>query len=216
MAGRVGEFCESNPDPNPVTAQVPVRLTGLREEATQLLNRQQQAQATVAAAVKVKEMLRDGIGVGSSSLMGIARAAARTHPTITVHRRLPKSGTHSNELVMLTTVRVAVAEAESILPLLEPFGATKEQLTALNQLLDEYEAELTRQRRAINSQIGATAELKGVTADILAVVRNLDALHRLRFHEDRDRLATWKRARKVTRPQPPEELEPPVDGTQAA
>lgn len=216
MAGRAAKFCADNPDPNPATAQVAVRLTALRDRATDLTELQQQGLATSAAAVKQKEQLRESIGIQLSALVASARQAAKGNPEIAVHRRLPRNGRHSNEMVLLTTARVAVAEAGTILPLLEPHGATQELLTSLTQLLDEFEQELDRQRRAVNSQVGATANLRAVCSDILSVVRNLDALHRLRFQGDPERLAAWKSARKVARIQPPEEAEPPVDGSQAA
>lgn len=211
MAGRAVKFCGDNPDPNPATGQVAERLVGLRNEAMDLTEVRQQGAATAAAAVQQKEQLREDIGLRLSALVQAARQAAREHPEIAVHRRIPRSVRNSNEVVLLTTARVAVAEAGTILPLLEPHGATQELLTSLTQLLDEFEQELDRQRRAMNSQVGATANLSAVCSDILSVVRNLDALHRIRFKGDPERLVAWKSARKVARTQPTEEEDtPPV------
>lgn len=58
--------------------------------------------------------------------------------------------------------------------------------------------------------IGARAELVAVTAEVMLIVRQLDALNRFRFRKDAESLAAWKSARDVA--WPAEKEETPVGG----
>jgi len=195
MAGRAAEFCRNHPDDNPATAQVATRLTELIDRA-ETLARQQRSSLTVAsAAVNAKAELRLAIENGLAALFGIARVASVAHPDIAVHRRLPRA--HANEVTLLTSARVAVAEATAIKEQLAPYGLNDGLLETLAADIDAYNVELGRQRTAITAQVGAGADLKAVSTDIMAVVKNLDALHRVRFRNDRELRAAWKSARNV-------------------
>jgi hypothetical protein len=52
-------------------------------------------------------------------------------------------------------------------------------------------------RDAPAPQVAASAELTIVSREIVAVLRHLDALHRLRFKAEPDLLAAWMSARNV-------------------
>ena len=206
MAGRAVEFCRAHPDDNPATALITTRLADLTSRANQLLQLQRTQQITAAGAVSLKAGLRDTLEESFVALVGIARAAAREHPDISVHRRIPRR--RANEATFLTTARVAIAESAELKPVLEPYGLTDALLVGMTADLDEYEAAVARQRNAIATQVGASAEIKAVTADIMGVVRNLDALFRIRFRDDDELRAAWHSARNVAWPaadQPAEE-----------
>jgi hypothetical protein len=195
MAGRAVEFCRAHPDDNPATAQVATRLNELVARANTLAQHQRATLVAGAAAVEQKSELRVAIEQKFSALMGIARVASVQHPDIAVHRRMPQPRT--NEATFLTTVRVGVSEAKASKELLVPFGLTDTLLDDITADLDAYEAALGRQRNAHAAQVGAGAELAAVTDDIMGVVKNLDALHRLRFQKDRELHASWMSARNV-------------------
>jgi hypothetical protein len=195
MAGRAAEFCRAHPDDNASSKQVADRLTELVARADTLAREQRGGVVAASAAVDQKSQLRGAIREHLASLVGIARAAAKEHPDITVHRRMPPA--RGNEVTFLTTARVAVAEAEALKETLAPFGLGDELLTTLNQELDAYQAALARQRTGVTTQVGAGAELANVTAAIMSVVKNLDAIHRIRFTGDQERLAAWYSARNV-------------------
>jgi hypothetical protein len=99
-----------------------------------------------------------------------------------------------------------------------PFGLTDALLGALTADLDAYDAAVSRQRNALTAQVGAGAELRAVTDDIMGVVKNLDALHRVRFRKDRELHAAWKSARNVAwrLPEPDTPAEPGANATEAA
>jgi hypothetical protein len=213
MGARSDEFCHGHPDPNPATAQVPARLKALVERGFSLTELQQSSAATVAAAVSQKADLRVAIEDGLAALFGIARAAERDHPEVAVHRRRP--GRSANEVTLLTSARVAVDEATTITELLGGYGLTSELLSTLTADLDTYEAALARQRNALTTQVGASAELDDVIDDIMGVVRNLDALHRVRFRNNPDLRAAWKSARNVAWPAAAPTTTKPADGNVA-
>ena len=209
MAGRAVEFCHTHPDPDAATAPVVVRLTDLVIRAETLSLQQRTSLTVVAAAVSQKIQLRLGIENALAAIFGVARAAAVTHPNITVHRRLPRPRTNENTL--LTMARVAVAEATAIKDQLAPYGLSDGMLTGLTADVDAYESEIARQRNALAAQVGASADLKGVASDIMKVIKNLDAIHRVRFNRDRELKAAWGSARNVAWRNPGPEV--PADPT---
>jgi hypothetical protein len=105
-----------------------------------------------------------------------------------------------------------VAESVAVKAILESYGLTENLLEGMNGDLDAFEAAVARQRNALATQVGAGAELKEVVQDIMEVVRNLDALHRIRFRDDPELKAAWKSARNVAWRAP----EPSADVPRAA
>jgi len=207
MAGRAVEFCRAHPAADPATTVVASRLDDLTTRANQLLQQQRTQQTAAAGAVSLKADLRDTLEESFIALVGIARAAAADHPDITIHRRRPRRRT--NEATFLTTARVAVAESVAVKAILESYGLTENLLEGMNGDLDAFEAAVARQRNALATQVGASAELKEVVQDIMEVVRNLDALHRIRFRDDPELKAAWKSARNVAWRVPEPEAEVP-------
>ena len=198
MAGRAVAFIRARPDDNPVTAQVAARLVALTERADGLAQQQRAGQVGVSAATSEKADGRDAIQGDLGSLTGIARVAAKQHPDLTVHRRMPRR--RVDEATLLTTARVAVAEARAARGLMTPFGLTDELLDSLTANIAAYDAALDRQRQSLSVQVGAGAELDVVAVAIMDVVRNLDALYRVRFRKDAEAMAAWKSARNVAWP----------------
>jgi len=212
MGQRSAQFCREHPDPNPATAQVADRLFPLVARAGELADLQQASQAIVSAAVSTKTELRRAIEDQLVALFGVARSAAKEHPEVAVHRRRPH--TPVNETTLLTSARVAVAEAAGIKDLLVSYGLAEDQLTRLTAEIEAYEGALTRQRAARTAQVTASSELDGVLSDLMAVVQNLDAVHRARFRGNPELLAAWKSVRRVAWPgTDAAPATPPADGT---
>ena len=203
MAGRALEFCHTHPDQEPATVTVVTRLTDLIGRADTLSRLARASVTTAAAAVDNKSKLRLAIEEDLSALFGIAQVASVDHPEIAVHRRRIRS--QANEVTLMTAARVALAEAVVIKDRLAPYGLNDTLLANLGTGIDSYAAELARQRNALATQVGASADLKAITIDIMAVIRSLDALHKTRFKQDRELKAAWKSARNVAWriPQPP-------------
>lgn len=198
MLGRAVAFIRAHPDDNPATNQVTARLFALAERAEILAQQQRAGQTGVSAAASDKAEIRDTIENGLSALFGIAKAAAKEHPDLTVHRRMPRRRLDENTL--LTTARVATAEARAARDIMAPFGLNDELLDTLTAGITAYEAALVRQSNSLAAQVGAGAELDVVAIAIMDVVKNLDALYRVRFRKDAELMAAWKSARNVAWP----------------
>lgn len=228
MGGRVVVFCRAHPDDNPATAPVVARLTEAMDRAEALKLQQRQSVTVASAAVNQKGELRVRIENSLAALFGIAKAGAKEHPDLAVHRRLPRPRT--SEATLLQIGHVAVTEATVVKEVLVPYGLTDALLQGLAADLAAYEIVLERQRQALASQVGASDDLKGVVGDLMRVVKNLDAIHRIRFKDNRELRAAWRSARNVAwpaqgtvatpdpapAPGPTPTTPPPTEGTTAA
>jgi hypothetical protein len=198
MLGRAVAFIRANPDENPASAQVAARLAVLGERAELLAQQQRAGQMGVSAASNDKAERREDLQNGVGAVIGIARVAAKDNPDLTVHRRPLRR--RVDETTLLTTARVVVAEAGAAMEIMAPFGLTQDLLDSITANVTAYEAAMARQRNALAAQVGAGAELDAVAAAIMDVVKNLDALYRVRFRKDPERMAAWKSARNVAWP----------------
>ncbi len=213
MGGRSATFCRANPDDDPIRGQVPVRLFGLMDRAEELVEQQRSGAVVLAAVTAEKAEARIALEQNYSALVKIGKAAAKVRPDITVHRRLPKAGT--SEATFLASVRVAVADATAAKDLLAPFGLTDALLTTMTGQITGYGAIIVRRSNATAAQVGASAELDVVAPAIMTAVKNLDAVHHLRFGKDPEKLAAWKSARNVAWPAATPATVPEADPTPA-
>ena len=90
------------------------------------------------------------------------------------------------------------------------YGMPENFIEELNAALDRYEQSLNQQHAGRAAHVGARAELEAVTADIMVIVRQIDALNRFHFRRDAESLAAWKSARDVAWPS--QEKEEPAGG----
>jgi hypothetical protein len=84
-------------------------------------------------------------------------------------------------------------------------GYTK-AVQRLNTMLDHYEKALNQQHAGRAAHVGARAQLEAITADVMLIIRQVDALNRFRFRANAESLAAWKSARDVAWPLPPEKV----------
>lgn len=215
MGGRAVVFCTAHPDDNPASAVVVTRLTELMAQSVTMSEQQRSSLVAFSAAVDHKARILDSLRDNLAVLAGISRAASATNPTLTVHRRLPKSKVSASSF--FTIARVAVAEAGANKDAFLAAGMPPGLLEAMTAQLDEYDAEMHRQRLAEAARVGAGAELASLTTEVMALVRHLDAIHRHRFRNDPELKAAWKSARNVAwkNPEPPTAA-PPADTPKVA
>lgn len=86
--------------------------------------------------------------------------------------------------------------------LLIRYGMPETFLDELGAALDRFEQSLNDKHNGRAAHVGARADLEAVTAEIMLIVRQLDALNRFRFRNDTESLAAWKSARDVAWPAP--------------
>ena len=194
-AGTCDAFCQAHPDPNPANQTVATRLHDLVSQSTTLSQLQHSSLVARNTAIDHKTALRASISEAMAAIIGIAKATFRAEPASAVRLRPPRGRT--NETAFLTSARVAVAEVQARKDLFIRFGMPETLLDTVTAELNEYEAAVVRQRNALVTQVGASAELAAVTREVMIVLKHLDALHRLRFKNDPDMQAAWKSARNV-------------------
>jgi hypothetical protein len=205
MAGRVRDFCRTHPDQNPGYTAAVGRLEERLARAEALARQEVAGRQTVSGAVVNKEQLRLEIHKTIALLAGLAAPAAKEERELAVGIIRPDvNGSH---LAFLTRSRVAAATGSTHKDLLTRYGMPEGFLDELNAALDRYEQSLNQQHAGRAAHVGARAELEAVTAEIMLIVRQLDALNRFRFRKDAESLAAWKSARDVAWPAPAEDVE---------
>jgi hypothetical protein len=202
MAGRVRDFCRTHPDAanSGYTAAV-ARLEDRLTRAEALARQEVAGHLAVNGAVANKEQLRQEIHKTMALLLGLAKPAAREDRELSLAIIRPDvNGSHQ---AFLTRCRVAVATGTTHKDLLIRYGMPESFLEELGAGLDRFEQALNQKHNGRAAHVGARAELEAVTAEVMLIVRQLDALNRFRFRSDAESLAGWKSARDVAWPAGP-------------
>lgn len=208
MAGRVRDFCRTHADANPGYTAAVARLEERLARAEALARQEVAGRLAVTGAVANKNQLRGEIHDTISLLVGLAGPASREEPDLAVG--IGRHAEASSHQVFLTRARVAAANGATHRDLLIRYGMPETFLDELGAALDRFEQALNQKHSGRAAHVGARAELDAVTAEIMLIVRQLDALNRFRFRNDAESLAGWKSARDVAWPQ--EKGEPPAAG----
>ncbi|MEO8634862.1 MAG: hypothetical protein ABI587_06255 [Gemmatimonadales bacterium] len=198
--GRGAAFCHTHPDTDPAAIAVATKLDATMGRAEILTGQQVASEQAVSAAVNTKEEIRLSMENGLAATYAISTVAAKTFPDLAIHRRRPR--THASEVTLLTSARVALAEAEANKDRLIPFGLTTAMLDTLRADIPAYGDAVLRQRNAHAAQVGAVSDLRQVCSEVVRLLKSLDAINRLRFKQDPEMLAAWKSARNVAWPTP--------------
>ena len=209
MAGRVRDFCRTHPAQNPGHTDAVRRLEERLARAEALAQQQVAGQQAAAGATVNKEELRIDIHRMVAVLAGLAAPAAREERELAVGILRPDvNGSHQ---AFLTRSRVAAATGSAHKELLVKYGMPEGFVDELNATLDRYEQALNQQHAGRAAHVGARAELEAVSADIMLIIRQIDALNRFHFRKDAESLAGWRSARDVAWPLSQREG-PPADG----
>lgn len=210
MAARVRDFCRTHADTNPGYTAAVARLEERLARAEALAQQQVAGKLAVTGAVANKEQLRQEIFNTIALLKGLARPAAKEEPDLAAGILRPPL--KLNHQAFLTRARVAADTGSAHQELLARYGMPENFLTELGAALDRFEKALNEKHNGRAAHVGARAELEAVTAEIMLIVRQLDALNRFRFRKDAESLAAWKSARDVAWPATPpvSEVEKPA------
>ena len=198
MAARVRDFCRTHPGQNPAFTAAVERLDERLVRAEALAQQQVTGLIAVSGAVANQEQLRLDIRKTVVLLAGLAGAAAPEARDLRVG--IVRPDVNSSHQAFLTRARVAAATASVHKEVLTRFGMPEGFLEELNGLLDLYEQSLNQRHAGRAAHVGASAELEAVTADIMVIIRQIDALNRVRFRSNAELLAAWKSARDVAWP----------------
>lgn len=209
MAGNVRDFARGRPDPNnPGYIAAIQHLTERLTRADSLAQQALTGRQAVTGAIATRTRLHAEIASSLAFLAGLAREAAREEPDLAASFVRPR-GSGSFQ-AFLTRGRVAVTAAAAHRELLQRYGMPESLPDELGRQLDQFEVVLNERHGARAAHVGANADLEAVTAEVMGLVRQLDALIRFRFRNDPEALGAWRSARNV--PWPVEKATGPAEG----
>jgi hypothetical protein len=210
MAARVRDFTRAHADTNPGYALAAARLEDRLTRAEALAQQEVAGRKTVAGAVVNKEQLRREIRDTIALVAGLAGPAAKEEPELAAG--IVRPHINASDQAFLTRARVTVTTAVTHRDLLVKFGMLDTFPDDLGRMLDRFEAVSNEKHAGQTAHTGAHAELEAVTAEIMSLVGQLDALNRYRFRNDAESLGAWRSARNVAWPLGEKGTAVPSDG----
>ena len=222
MAARVRDFLQVHKtEVAGEEATALARLETLLQRADVLSSQQRAGVVTARSATVQREGLRRQL---VSKLLrylgGIGVAAAKEHTELAAQFRLPP--TNSSNQALLTMAKGMLAQATAQKDVLVSRGMSPTVLDDLTAAIGEFEKTLEATRAGRRDHVGASADLKSVTAEVVEQVHLLDGMVRYRFGENAELMGAWNSARnvlgpfrsKTETPTPPEPT-PSTDGKDA-
>jgi hypothetical protein len=215
MAERARDFSRANPFQDPTSATVVGRLEELVTRANALANQESAGRITRhAATVRRADLRRELVSHFLRPVVRAAELASRQRPDMLGKFRLPSTSANSKAFFMAARnmVTAAVADRE----LFASLGISDTVLEDLGRAVNEFEQATEAAHTGRSKHVGARADLKQVTADIMDLIGVVDGLNRHRFREDKEKLAAWDSERNVIGPLRPKPAETPAGGEVAS
>ncbi|HEX6433147.1 MAG TPA: hypothetical protein VFZ87_02855 [Gemmatimonadales bacterium] len=209
MGGRVMEFSRQYPDPSPGYVAAAARLQQLLARADELARQQNDGRSEVRVATgRKRELRRLMLQAHLDHLAQVSEIASVEESGILQKFRFPDDATTYQ--AFQTAATGITAEAESRKELLMKHGLSEEVLNALKVALDQFESVVEQGNAGRLAHVGATAELRVVSEQVVQVVRVMNGLIRIRFGNQPETMAAWESASNVIpQPRPAEENAPP-------
>jgi hypothetical protein len=145
-------------------------------------------------------------------LVTVADLAAAKEPGIADRYDLP-SGNSSNE-VFRTVTRRMLDQGREQKEVLGKYGLSEKLLDDLAAALADFDASVEESNEGRREHVGARAELKAVSDEIMRQVAMLDGLNRYRFAGNAELLAAWESAKNVVSGPKPAEPETTAQGSE--
>ena len=199
-------------DRPPMNEGMQVAVVGLETalaEARRLDDLHRAGKSNSEVAVLTKADLRVTIRDGISLIAGLADSAMRMRRDVVLDIKMPYLKGHLETFV--GDCRRALAIAHGAEDILKAFGMPDTLLAELDAALVQLTTRAKEKELGRNVQVGATAGLDRVTAQIMRYLRQLDRLNRFRYRNDPDALTAWRRARTLppsTKPKDREKILP--------
>lgn len=213
MAVRVRDFCRVHPSADGnytlVLGQVEEKINRMEELAKQEEGGIAASRASVARRRQLRRRLHHEL---LRHLVTVADVAAGELPGLSEEFEL-SPGNASNE-AFRTHARQLLEQGQAHKELLSKHGLADKLLDDLKGAVDEFDTSVVESNEARRDHVGARAELKAVSDDILRLVAMLDGLNRYRFSGNAELLAAWESAKNVVTGTRPTE-EPPVEAPKA-
>jgi hypothetical protein len=215
MATRVRDFLRAHK--TDVVGEGPelARLEELVQRADELVAKQRAGLAAARSTTKQRSGIRDTLQTALLKyLRAVSLAAAKENTDLLAQFELPhRNVSHRG---FLAAVKVMLVKAIEQKDLLVSHGMKPSLLDDLGTTLAEFEKTLEGSRAGRRDHMGATADLKAITAEILEQVRVLDGLMWYRFRDNAELMGEWAGVRNVLGPfqQKKQQPVPPEAGSQ--
>ena len=208
MAGRVSGFCHVHPSTEGGYTLVLDKLDESVARMKTLAEQQEDGYVTKRAAVTRRREVRRRIhNELIRHLVTVAAVADQELPGLADQYRFPR-GNENNE-TFGTVARTMLDQGTAHRELLVKHGLSERLLDDLDAAVKEFEASVAASNEGLRGHVGARAELRAVSSEIMLLVGMLDGLNRYRFSGNAELLAAWESARKVVRgPRTGEETAP--------
>ncbi len=196
MGTSADTFSDANPDTDAGYVAAAAKLKGLVKGALDAATAQRQGTVAKHNASEQKEQLRRAMLSGPiAHLSHVGKVAAREEPGFgNSYRFRPTAKTY---LAFQTAARDMLADAQAHREVLVKHGLAESVLEQFGQLLAQFDAAFAQGDAARTLHIGATADLRALSAQIREIVRVMDGRNRQRFQGDAQLLASWIAARTI-------------------
>jgi len=199
MGARVWDFFQAHSSEEPGHKSVLDKL-GERLRRADLLSDQQrlgvaQERGAVARRVELRRSISEEL---LPHLVRVGQVVEAERPDLAGKFRTPSPNAPLRVFRDSTRAMLNLATANRD-PLVAK-GLSQALLDDLTVTLAEFEKATVLAHEGRRDHVGATADLKQVTAEIVELVGQLDALNRYRFGKDTELLAAWRSARRVVGP----------------
>lgn len=198
MAARVREFNRAHPPKAPGQVAAAARLETQLDRAEVLSQQVVTGYDTVHQSVATKADLKAGLVDSLRLLQGIAKASVGETPELEQRYRMPRGKVAGVALITLAKARHASATTDR--EMLLKYGMSETFLDELAALIAQYEEAGRTKASGQRAHVGATADLRELTSQIMRTVHQMDILNRHRFRKDAELRAAWKSARNVEWP----------------
>jgi hypothetical protein len=217
MAVRVRDFSRAHPSPDASYALVLSQFDGQVLRLEELAKQQQGGFLTSRASVARRRALRHRLHRELlRHLVTVAEVAARDQPGLAEQFTLPSSSA-TNE-GFRTFARKMLEQGQAQRELLAKHGLADKLLEDLEAAVDDFDASVVESNQGRRAHVGARAELKAVSDEVMRLVSLLDGLNRYRFSGNAEMRAAWESARNVVsgpstaEEEPAEGVAPTVEG----
>ncbi len=199
MAARVRDFLRAHKTDNIAEGTALARLEVLLERANVLAAQQLAGIKAQRSATEQRAEVRRGLqGKLLRYLAGVGRLAAMENAELGAQFRLPQTTAPNQAFV--TLVHGMLEKAKAHRTLLVTQGMSDTLLDDITKALAEFEETLEASRTGHRDQVGASADLDLVSAEMTQLLRMLDGLVRYRFGDNGELMGAWKRVRNVLGP----------------
>jgi hypothetical protein len=212
MATRARDFCRAHPSTSAHFTETLAKLEERLARAQTLANQERSGRNIVRASSGTRVNLQRTIL--ESPLKDIVRIARAAADQAELSRLLRLPHPRANRQTFLTAARVIAADAAAHKDLFVTNGLPESFVEELTAALDAYELAMTQVHNGTIAHVGARKDLRAVTAEVLAVVNQLDGMNRFRFKADPEMLGGWESATNIAWPDraPVVDKQPPASG----